>query len=95
MRTDIIENAAYKMFEHEFTNLGWDVEWCKSMFKEAGKLHIVMAEIAFKTLEEIEEAEKPHCEVCGRLDENCSCMYTLDEMLNNYKSDCSYTPKTV
>jgi hypothetical protein len=74
MRTDIIENAAYKMFEHEFTNLGWDVEWCKSMSKEA---------------------EKPHCEVCGRLDENCSCMYTLDEMLNNYKSDCSYTPKTV
>ena len=50
MRTDIIEKAAYKMFEYEFTNLGYEVEWCKSMFSEAGKLHARVYECAHAPL---------------------------------------------
>lgn len=29
MNKDLIEQCAYNMFEYEYTNKGWDAEWCK------------------------------------------------------------------
>ena len=42
--------VAYKMFEYEHTELGWDIEWCESAWQSIADIqdkYIKFAEIAF------------------------------------------------
>lgn len=44
-----IEEVAYKMFEYEHTNLGWDIEWCESAWEnihDIQNMYIKFAKIA-------------------------------------------------
>jgi len=44
-----IEQVAYQMFLHEHTDLGWDIEWCESAWKNIHDIqnkYIKFAEIA-------------------------------------------------
>lgn len=54
MNKDLIEQCAYNMFEYEYTNKGWDAEWCKEAFavESIRGNFVTLATIAYNTFED-------------------------------------------
>ena len=52
--------VAYKMFEYDYTELGWDVEWCILAWNDIADIktkYIKFAEIAIKPIEGEKEVD--------------------------------------
>jgi hypothetical protein len=79
MNQDIIEKCAYRMFEYEQTELGFEEEWCKSAWNNIEYIkrnYYKFTEIVFETIEEAEPEADPgeyHCDCCGYANDICKC----------------------
>jgi len=69
MNKDLIEQCAYNMFEYEYTNKGWGIEWCKEAFAvdSIRGNFVTLANIAYNTFEDHKDSSP---EIVARLNDD-------------------------